>query len=385
MQQALFAHGASRTICCCSSTRTCSPTGRGPTSHTNLRCDPAAGRRRLRRREPRRRHHVPRARTARRLSDPVESPTSSARSATSATSSSSSSTRSPRFGCRRRPARPSTRACGSTPSGPNPRKICAIGVRLEGRAHDARLRAQRRAPTSRTCASTSCRAASPTGPSRRCARRGSTSSMQRGRRRASPGSPANAGATARPSVRTSRGGTARTTSRRSLAAPARATVRHGPARRDVRCDCVRRLDEAGVAEGLSISTRKPEWLRPKVRHGADVLDLKRTIRSLGLVTVCEDAGCPNLSRVLGRRHRDVHGARRAVHASVRVLPRRHAQAGAASRRRAERVAEAIDGWRLDHAVLTMVARDDLDDGGMAHVAACVEAIRPAGRRPGSRR
>ena len=56
-----------------------------------------------------------------------------------------------------------------------------------------------------------------------------------------------------------------------------------------------RLAEAGVAEGLSISTRKPEWLRPKVHLGPEVLDLKRTIRSLGLVTVCEDAGCPNLS------------------------------------------------------------------------------------------
>jgi lipoic acid synthetase len=47
-----------------------------------------------------------------------------------------------------------------------------------------------------------------------------------------------------------------------------------------------------------------------------------------------------------------------------------------------RVAEAIDRMALDHAVLTMVARDDLADGGMAHVAACVEAIRL--RRPAAR-
>jgi lipoic acid synthetase len=46
-----------------------------------------------------------------------------------------------------------------------------------------------------------------------------------------------------------------------------------------------------------------------------------------------------------------------------------------------RVAEAIARMDLDHAVLTMVARDDLADGGMAHVAACVEAIRR--RRPGT--
>jgi lipoic acid synthetase len=47
-----------------------------------------------------------------------------------------------------------------------------------------------------------------------------------------------------------------------------------------------------------------------------------------------------------------------------------------------RVAEAVDRLGLDHAVLTMVARDDLPDGGMAHMAACVEAIRM--RRPSAR-
>jgi lipoic acid synthetase len=47
-----------------------------------------------------------------------------------------------------------------------------------------------------------------------------------------------------------------------------------------------------------------------------------------------------------------------------------------------RVAEAIDRMGLDHAVLTMVARDDLADGGFAHVAACVAAIRA--RRPAAR-
>jgi len=48
----------------------------------------------------------------------------------------------------------------------------------------------------------------------------------------------------------------------------------------------------------------------------------------------------------------------------------------------ERIAYAIEAMGLEHAVLTMVARDDLADGGMAHVAACVEAIRH--RRPDTR-
>ena len=56
-----------------------------------------------------------------------------------------------------------------------------------------------------------------------------------------------------------------------------------------------RLEAAGVTSGMAIETRKPEWLRPKVELGEGVTALRRTIRELGLVTVCEDAGCPNLS------------------------------------------------------------------------------------------
>ena len=138
-----------------------------------------------------------------------------------------------------------------------------------------------------------------------------------------------------------------------------------------------RLEEAGVdvAAGLSIETRKPNWLRPKVVLSAEVMELKKTIRSLDLVTVCEDAGCPNLSdcwadgtatfMVLGERCTRACGFC-LVDTRKPMLP---------SSDEPERIAEAIDRMQLDHAVLTMVARDDLADGGMAHVAACVKAIR----------
>jgi len=143
-----------------------------------------------------------------------------------------------------------------------------------------------------------------------------------------------------------------------------------------------RLEQAGVVGGLSIESRKPEWLRPKVQHGPEVLALKKTIRDLDLVTVCEDAGCPNLSdcwsdgtatfMVLGERCTRACGFC-LVDTRLPIAP---------ARDEPHRVAEAIDRMSLDHAVLTMVARDDLPDGGMAHVAACVEAIRL--RRPATR-
>ncbi|WP_394936776.1 lipoyl synthase [uncultured Ilumatobacter sp.] len=138
-----------------------------------------------------------------------------------------------------------------------------------------------------------------------------------------------------------------------------------------------RLEDAGVdvAAGLSIETRKPDWLRPKVELGAEVMELKKTIRSLDLVTVCEDAGCPNLSDCWsdGTATFMVLGERCTRACGFCLVDTRKPMLPASDE--PERVAEAIDRMQLDHAVLTMVARDDLADGGMTHVAACVEAIR----------
>ena len=143
-----------------------------------------------------------------------------------------------------------------------------------------------------------------------------------------------------------------------------------------------RLAAAGVTDGLAIETRKPEWLRPRVHHGPEVLRLKHTVRELGLVTVCEDAGCPNLSECWsdGTATFMVLGDRCTRACGFCLVDTRRPLAPALDE--PERVAEAIGRMDLEHAVLTMVARDDLDDGGMAHVARCVEAIRM--RRPATR-
>jgi lipoic acid synthetase len=145
---------------------------------------------------------------------------------------------------------------------------------------------------------------------------------------------------------------------------------------------VSRLADAGVAAGMSIESRKPEWLRPMVKHGPEVLTLRRTLRELDLVTVCEDAGCPNLSECWadGTATFMVLGDRCTRACGFCLVDTRKPMAPDADE--PTRVAEAVDRMGLDHVVLTMVARDDLDDGGMAHVAACVDAIRL--RRPAAR-
>ena len=136
-----------------------------------------------------------------------------------------------------------------------------------------------------------------------------------------------------------------------------------------------RLARAGVEDAIDISERKPDWIRPHVSHGENVMSLKRTLKELSLVTVCEEAGCPNLSEcwdsgtatfmVLGER---------CTRACGFCLVDTH-RPGPPDPDEPRRVAEAVHRMGISFAVLTMVARDDLEDEGMGHVAACIRAIR----------
>ena len=162
--------------------------------------------------------------------------------------------------------------------------------------------------------------------------------------------------------------------------PVRHAAQHG-APSPVGPRAVARLERAGVTDGLAIGTRKPEWLRPKVTLGTGVLALKKTVRDHGLVTVCEEAGCPNLSDCWadGTATFMVLGERCTRACGFCLVDTSRPLAPAADE--PQRVAAAISEMNLAHAVLTMVARDDLVDGGFAHVASCVAAIRAA--RPGT--
>jgi lipoic acid synthetase len=142
-----------------------------------------------------------------------------------------------------------------------------------------------------------------------------------------------------------------------------------------------RLAEAGVAESVALTDRKPDWMRAPVRHQAGVLQLKQTVRDLGLVTVCEEAGCPNLSECWseGTATFMVCGERCTRACGFCLVDTRHPEP--LDDGEPTRVGEAVRRMDLDYAVITMVARDDLPDGGAAHVAATVESIRAA--RPGT--
>ena len=141
-----------------------------------------------------------------------------------------------------------------------------------------------------------------------------------------------------------------------------------------------RLSEAGVTEGLRISTRKPAWLRSTFRTAPGYLRLKHTMRDLGLVTVCEEAGCPNIFECWadGTATFMINGERCTRACGFCLVDTRHPEALDASE--PDRVAEAVERMGLGFAVVTAVARDDLPDGGAGPFAATIEAIRR--RTPG---
>ena len=140
---------------------------------------------------------------------------------------------------------------------------------------------------------------------------------------------------------------------------------------------LRRLRKAGVnpEDGLSIHDRKPEWLRIPAHMGNEYQSLRTLTEDLRLVTVCEEAGCPNIFECWsqGTATFMVNGERCTRACGFCLVDTRKPMPLDPSE--PDRVAEAVVRLNLSHAVITCVARDDLDDGGAGAIAATIRAIR----------
>jgi len=124
---------------------------------------------------------------------------------------------------------------------------------------------------------------------------------------------------------------------------------------------------------------KPPWLKIRIQTGENYKSVRRTLDSLSLHTVCEEARCPNIFECWGERTAtfmilgDVCTRRCGFCAVMTGTPRR------IDPQEPAHLAEAVDKMGLAHAVITSVDRDDLPDGGAAHFAAVIRAVRQ--RRP----
>jgi len=121
---------------------------------------------------------------------------------------------------------------------------------------------------------------------------------------------------------------------------------------------------------------RPEWLKVRLNTTGEYEDVRRMMRRLSLVTVCEEARCPNIHECWARE-------RTATFMLMGDVCTRHCgfcavgkgRPGALDAEEPARVAEAAAELGLSHVVVTSVNRDDLPDGGAAHFAATIRAIR----------
>jgi lipoic acid synthetase len=124
--------------------------------------------------------------------------------------------------------------------------------------------------------------------------------------------------------------------------------------------------------------RKPDWIRVRAPNHPIYHETRALMRQNQLVTVCEEAACPNIGECWSQRHATMMilgdtCTRACAFCNVRTgLPEAPPDA-----QEPARVADAVAKLGLRHVVITSVDRDDLQDGGAAHFAAVIAAIRAA--------
>ena len=121
--------------------------------------------------------------------------------------------------------------------------------------------------------------------------------------------------------------------------------------------------------------RKPDWIRVKAPNSREFKDTQEIVRNNNLVTICEEASCPNIGECWSHKHASflILGdtcTRACAFCNVRTgIPRPVDDA------EPRNLAEAVQSMSLKHVVVTSVDRDDLDDGGATHFANVISAIR----------
>ena len=141
--------------------------------------------------------------------------------------------------------------------------------------------------------------------------------------------------------------------------------------------------EGETAVSLDIRERKPSWLRAQLAdslsngkgNGGGYWRIKQVMSSLELTTVCEEAGCPNISECwnAGTATFMINGDRCTRACGFCLVDTRKPLA--ADPDEPARLAHAVKQMGLDYAVITAVARDDLPDGGAEQFVRCITELR----------
>ncbi len=123
--------------------------------------------------------------------------------------------------------------------------------------------------------------------------------------------------------------------------------------------------------------RKPDWIRVKAPNHPVYHETRELMRSHGLVTVCEEAACPNIGECWSQRHATMMIMGDTCTRACSFCNVRTGMPEALDATEPSRVADAVARLGLRHVVITSVDRDDLADGGARHFAEVIRAIRAA--------
>ncbi|WP_026353981.1 lipoyl synthase [Woodsholea maritima] len=123
--------------------------------------------------------------------------------------------------------------------------------------------------------------------------------------------------------------------------------------------------------------RKPDWIRVKAPAGGVFAETKSLVKEKGLVTVCEEAGCPNIGECWSQKHATFMILGDTCTRACSFCNVKTGMPTGLDLDEPRRVAEATATMGLKHVVITSVDRDDLPDGGAEHFEKVIWAIREA--------
>jgi len=125
------------------------------------------------------------------------------------------------------------------------------------------------------------------------------------------------------------------------------------------------------------SPKKPPWIRVKAPGSPEYHATRRLMRDLNLHTVCEEAGCPNIGECWTEKHATMMILGAVCTRACTFCNVATGRPDLVDPHEPARVGDAVARLGLRHIVVTSVDRDDLDDGGAAHFAKTIAAIRAA--------
>jgi lipoic acid synthetase len=127
----------------------------------------------------------------------------------------------------------------------------------------------------------------------------------------------------------------------------------------------------------NFSPQKPDWIRVRAPTSRGYGDTRKIVKENGLVTVCEEAGCPNIGECWQKKHATFMIMGDTCTRACAFCNVKTGMPGALDANEPAYVGEAVRKLGLQHVVITSVDRDDLADGGAEHFAQTIRAIRAA--------